>query len=125
MEGGDYLVLELVGEVGGVEKCQRLLPERQFVLCLENPSSDQLGALETGSEHRVAVRFELRRDEVDLSAPARTVRTFDDNQAALGLDLLEVGNPLAIELDRTSRNLLEAQAIFPRVPWQRLPFPAG
>ena len=70
-------------------------------------------------------RIVLRPVQTELSAPAGTVRTFDDNQTALGLNLLEVGNPLAVELERTGCDLLETQAIFPRVPWQRLPFLGG
>jgi hypothetical protein len=66
----DYLVLELVGEVGGVEECQRLLPQRELVLRFEDSCPYEFRPLEPGSDYRVPRGLQVADDQIDLAAPS-------------------------------------------------------
>ena len=82
-QSGDDLVLQAVGEVGGVIERHRDGAEGIAFLGLLDGFSSQRRARHAGVENRVPVLLQPYPEPGDLCASADRVRTFDHNQLAL------------------------------------------
>ena len=98
-QGGDDLVLQAVGEIGGVEQGHGDGAEGVAFLGHLDALAGERRAGHAGVEHGVAFLFEPLAEQHDLGAAAHGVGALDDDQLALQLGRIDTGERLAIELE--------------------------
>ncbi len=97
---GDDLVLQAVGEIGGVEQGHRDGAQGVAFLGRLDALARQRGARHAGIEDRVALLFEPLAQQGDLGAAAHRVRPFDDDQLAVQIGGVHAGQRFPVELKR-------------------------
>ena len=91
-ESGNDFVLQTVGEVGQVIHRHGDGTEGVALLGFLDPLAGQRGTGHAGIENGVTQFFEPRLQAADLGAAADRIRSFDDDQLALELGVIDAGS---------------------------------
>src|SRR6185436_6298071 len=103
---GDHLVLQAVGEIGGVEQAHRHAAERVAFLGRLQALPGECRPRHPGVEHRVSSALEPFPEQPDVRGAADAVGALEDDQLALQLAWFNCREALTIECKSTHLRIL-------------------